>query len=102
MNGRTIRSRQRKSQEKKLSVSTITAGVTDFFPNQRNRENQLKEHSSFVKGEKEQSAIFVKRFLRSYRLLHFVACRILGDENKALVAIENCWQTASRNPPRFE
>ena len=28
--------------------------------------------------------------------------RILGDEDRAFVAILNCWQTASRNPPRFE
>jgi hypothetical protein len=36
-----------------------------------------------VKSEEEQSAIFVRRFLRSYRLLHFIACRVLGDEERA-------------------
>ena len=27
---------------------------------------------------------------------------MLGDEDSALVAILNCWRTASRNPPHFE
>jgi len=55
-----------------------------------------------VKSEEGQSAVFVQRFLRSYRLLHFIACRVLGDEEKAPFAVQNCWRTASRNPPRFE
>jgi hypothetical protein len=102
MNDRTVPSRQRELQEQGLSVATIAVGVTDFFPNERNRENYLKEHSSFVKREQEQSAIFTQRFLRSYRLLNFIACRVLGDEDRALVAIQNCWQAASGNPPDFE
>ena len=55
-----------------------------------------------MKSEEEQSAVFVQRFLRSYRLLHFISCRVLGDEEKAPFAVQNCWRTASRNPPRFE
>jgi len=55
-----------------------------------------------VKSEKEQSAIFVRRFLRSYRFLHFIACRVLGNEERAPIAVQNCWRTASRNPPHFE
>jgi len=62
----------------------------------------LKEHTSLVKSEKEQSAIFVRRFLRSYRFLHLIACRVLGDEERAPIAVQNCWRTASRNPPHFE
>ena len=62
----------------------------------------MKEHKGFVKSEEGQSAIFVRRFLQSYRLLSFMASRILGDEDRAFVAILNCWQTASRNPPHFE
>jgi hypothetical protein len=89
-------------QEQGLSVPTSTVGVTYFFPNERNRENRLKEHNRFVKREEKQSVIFVWRFLRSYRLLNFIACRVLGDEDRALVAILNCWQAGSRNPPHFE
>src|SRR5215467_7762045 len=56
----------------------------------------------FVKSEQEQSAIFAERFLRAYRLLDFIACRVLCDEQRAHIAIDNCWRRASRNPPRFE
>ena len=55
-----------------------------------------------MKCEQEQSSVFCQRFLRSYGLLNFIACRLLGDEDKALVAIQNCRQAASRNPPHFE
>ena len=57
---------------------------------------------SLVKTEQEQFAIFAQRFLRSYRLLRFIACRVLGDEERAPIAIKNCWRTSSRNPPHFE
>ena len=52
--------------------------------------------------EQGQLAAFMERFLRSYRLLYFIACRVLGDEERAPIAIQNCWRTASRNPPHFE
>jgi DNA-directed RNA polymerase specialized sigma24 family protein len=55
-----------------------------------------------VKCEQEQSTTFSQRFSRSYGLLNFIACRVLGDEGKALVAIQNCHRAASRNPPHFE
>jgi hypothetical protein len=57
---------------------------------------------SFVESEQEHSAIFTERFLRSYRLLHFIAGRVLGDEERSSIAIQNCWRTASRNPRHFE
>ena len=52
--------------------------------------------------EGEQPATFADRFLRSYRLLHLIACRVLGNEERAPTPIQNCWRTASRNPPHFE
>ena len=55
-----------------------------------------------MENDQEQSAIFAQRFLRSYRLLHFIACRVLGDQQRAPMAIEKCWLTASRNPLHFE
>ena len=55
-----------------------------------------------MKTEQEQPAIFAERFLRAYRLLDFIACRVLCEKKRAQIAIHNCWQTASRNPPRFE
>ena len=47
-------------------------------------------------------ALFHARFWRCYRLLHFLACRLLGGPERADDAIESCWLKASRNPPRFE
>ena len=50
----------------------------------------------------EDPAVFGERFCRCQRLLHFIACRVLGSPERADDAIENCWLMASRNPPRFE
>ena len=50
----------------------------------------------------EDPAVFQTRFWRSHRLLYFIACRVLGDAERAADAVENCWVSASQNPPRFE
>ena len=50
----------------------------------------------------EDSAVFDVRFWRSYRMLRFIACRVLGGPEHANKAVENCWHTASRRAPRFE
>jgi DNA-directed RNA polymerase specialized sigma24 family protein len=62
----------------------------------------IRGANSFVKSAEGQSAIFFQRFLRNYRLLDFIACRVLGDEERAFIAVQNYWRTASRNPPHFE
>lgn len=60
-------------------------------------------HNTFVKKKvKEDRAVFEARFWHSYRILHFIACRVLGRSERAEEAVKNCWQTASRRPPRFE
>src|SRR5262245_12446367 len=79
----------------------MTVGATYFFL-MNIAENPLKEYNGFVKSEEQQSAIFFQRFLRSYRLLDFIACRVLGDEERAPIAVQNCWRTASCNPAHFE
>ena len=48
------------------------------------------------------SAVFDVRFWRLYRMLRFIACRVLGGPEHANKAVENCWHTASRRAPRFE
>jgi DNA-directed RNA polymerase specialized sigma24 family protein len=53
-------------------------------------------------GSQEEPAVFDARFSRCFRLLHFVACRVLGGPERAHDAIEACWLTTSRNSPRFE
>jgi DNA-directed RNA polymerase specialized sigma24 family protein len=50
----------------------------------------------------EDQALFDVRFWRAYRLLHFVADRILNDSERAEMAVENCWHSASVRPPHFE
>jgi DNA-directed RNA polymerase specialized sigma24 family protein len=55
-----------------------------------------------VQSEQEQPAMFAQRFLRSYRLLNFIAERLLGGQDRAAIAIQNCWRTASRKPPRVK
>jgi DNA-directed RNA polymerase specialized sigma24 family protein len=49
----------------------------------------------------ERKSAFELQFSRSYRLLHFVARRILHCVEEAEEAVKNCRVTASRNPPRF-
>ena len=50
----------------------------------------------------DDSAVFEARFSRYRRLLHFIATRVLGSPERAGEAVENCWLSASRNPPSFE
>jgi DNA-directed RNA polymerase specialized sigma24 family protein len=69
---------------------------------EHNEVSTGRSKNSFVEREPEHSAIFIDRFLRSYRLLHFIAGRVLGDEERSSIAIQNSWRTAWCNPPHFE
>ena len=51
---------------------------------------------------REHSDVFDDWFSRCRMLLHFTACRVLGDPEEAELAVQNCWLTASRNPPTFD
>ena len=42
------------------------------------------------------------RFSRCRGLLHFIACCVLGGTEGMRDSVQNCWLTASRNPPKFE
>lgn len=50
----------------------------------------------------QQRLIFEARFWRCHRMLHFIACRVLGGSERAGEAIGSCWRKASRHPQRFE
>jgi DNA-directed RNA polymerase specialized sigma24 family protein len=50
----------------------------------------------------QQELIFDAWFWRCYRMLHFIACRVLGGPERAEEAIGSCWRIASRHPQRFE
>src|SRR5262250_666558 len=55
-----------------------------------------------MSNQREQEALFAIRFSRCYRLLHFMACRVLGGTERADEAIERCRLRSSLNPPQFE
>jgi hypothetical protein len=57
---------------------------------------------SLQKRPDDDFALFDVRFWRSYRLLHFIAGRILDDPEQATKAVESCWHSASARAPRFE
>jgi len=76
--------------------------VHRFFSYGHSEESIRRRKNRFVESEPAEPQTFAERFSRSYRLLYFIACRVLGDEENAPIAIRNCWRIASRNPPRFE
>jgi DNA-directed RNA polymerase specialized sigma24 family protein len=76
--------------------------VSHVLSYEHNEESTARSKHSFVESPQEHSAIFVERFLRSYRFLLFIAGRVLGDEERSSIAIQHCWRTAWRNPRHFE
>jgi DNA-directed RNA polymerase specialized sigma24 family protein len=50
----------------------------------------------------EDAALFNARFSRCHGLLYHIACGVLGGTEGARDSVQNCWLTASRNPPKFE
>src|SRR4051812_22034031 len=74
-------------------------GVLDDFHRMRYSSPPLgvlngteKSHMSAVPNRlQEDSAVFDVRFWRSYRMLRFIACRVLGGPEHADKAVENCW-----------
>ena len=50
----------------------------------------------------EYAEKFAFRFLRYRPLLYSLANRVLSDSQAAASAVENCWETASRNPQEFD
>jgi DNA-directed RNA polymerase specialized sigma24 family protein len=58
--------------------------------------------ASVREGTIEDQAMFNAHFLRCRKLLVFIASCVLGGSEGTDEALQNCWFTASRNPPRFE
>jgi len=46
--------------------------------------------------------VFDEWFSRCRKLLHFIACRVLGGSEQADLAVLNCWLTASCKRLHFE
>ena len=55
-----------------------------------------------MSNQRKQQALFQVRFSGCYRLLHFIACRVLGGAERAEEVIERCKLRASLSPSRFE
>lgn len=55
-----------------------------------------------MSNQRKQQASFQVRFSQCYRLLHCIACCVLGGEERAEEVIERCRLRASLTPPRFE
>jgi DNA-directed RNA polymerase specialized sigma24 family protein len=64
--------------------------------------NSTKDEELYSSNHPGDFAVFGERFLRCCSLLRFLACRVLGTDEGAKDAVENCWTRASRNPPDFE
>ena len=77
-------------------------GFYVFLPINATEKSLWRSSNIIVKREQEDPSIFAQRFSRRYRLLHSIACRVLGDEERVPLAIKNCWRSASRKPPYFE
>jgi DNA-directed RNA polymerase specialized sigma24 family protein len=55
-----------------------------------------------MSSKRKEQASFQVRFSRCYRLLHFIACCVLGGAERTEEVIERCRLRASLCPPRFE
>jgi DNA-directed RNA polymerase specialized sigma24 family protein len=62
----------------------------------------MYEDRTISNGAQEHPTIFAARFARCRGLLRLIASRVLGSNEEAENALQSCWLTASRNPPKFE
>ncbi len=62
----------------------------------------MYEDLTISSGAQEHPTIFAARFARCRGLLRFIASRVLASNEEAENALQECWVTASCNPPKFE
>jgi hypothetical protein len=63
---------------------------------------QLCEVDPVLKSSADNRISFYVRAARYHRLLHFVAHRVLGDPERAVIAVENCLFSAARDFTRLD
>src|SRR5262249_18055706 len=95
----TRRSLVRRVNKRDANRIAYRSGFCVFLPMNATKKPRCRSRNIIVKREQEDPSTFAQRFSRSYRLLHLIACRVLGDEEIAPLAIKKCWRSASHNPP---
>jgi DNA-directed RNA polymerase specialized sigma24 family protein len=63
---------------------------------------QLRESVAVRKDSADKQTSVYVRASRYRRLLHFVANRVLGNPDRADIAVENCLYSASRHATAFD
>src|SRR5258707_2411148 len=63
---------------------------------------QLCKVDPVLKSSADKRISFYVRAARYHRLLYFVADRVLGNPDRAAIAVENCLFWASRHFARFD
>ena len=63
---------------------------------------QLREVVPVLKSSADNRISFYVRAARYHRLLYFVADHVLGNPDRAAIAVENCLLWASRHFARFD
>jgi DNA-directed RNA polymerase specialized sigma24 family protein len=63
---------------------------------------QLCKVDPVLKSSADNRISFYVRAARYHRLLYFVADRVLGNPDRAVIAVENCLFWASRHFARFD
>src|SRR5260370_2562858 len=63
---------------------------------------QLCKVDPVLKSSVDNRISFYVRAARYHRLLYFVADRVLGNPDRAAIAVENCLLWASRHFARFD
>ena len=63
---------------------------------------QLREVVPVLKSSADNRISFYVRAARYHRLLYFVAHRVLGSSDRAVIAAENCLRSAARHAATFD
>lgn len=63
---------------------------------------QLREVVPVLESAKDNHISFCVRAARYHRLLYFVAHRVLGNRERAVIAVGNCLFSAARDFTRFD
>jgi hypothetical protein len=92
---------RRRPKEKETMSNAATEHVSDRMVGTSSSHVFKRSHPATFYTNRT-SEVFDEWFSRCLGPLHFIACRVLGGSEGAEVAVQNCWLSASRNPPTFD